>query len=129
MMSAFLDKPAREIMSTPVVTVLFSDPVISAVNKMITHDIGAVVVMMGGQPVGIITERDILKRVVLEERNPRTTMCQDVMSKPLITIRPDTPLGEAISIMQKNSIRRLPVVERGELRGIITEKDIIRKII
>ena len=125
MMSAFLDKPAKEIMSTPVVTVLFSDPVISAVNKMITHDIGAVVVMMGGQPVGIITERDILKRVVLEERNPRTTMCQDVMSKPLITIRLDTPLSEAISIMQKNGIRRLPVVENNEIIGIVTDLSLI----
>ncbi len=128
-MSGVFDKPVREIMTSPVVTVMFSDPVIAAVDKMISHDIGAVVVISAGKPVGIITERDILKRVILEERDPRSTFCQDIMSKPLITVRPDTPLSEALAIMRRNGIRRLPVVEKGELVGIVTEKDIIRKIL
>ncbi len=129
MMSEVFDKPVREIMTTPVVTVMFSDPVIAAVEKMISHDIGAVVVISGGRPVGIITERDILKRVILEEKDPRSVFCQDIMSKPLITIKPDTPLSEALSIMRKHGIRRLPIVEGDELIGIITEKDLIRKIL
>jgi len=128
-MSEVFDKPVREIMTTPVVTVMFSDPVIAAVEKMISHDIGAVVVISGGRPVGIITERDILKRVILEEKDPRSVFCQDIMSKPLITIKPDTPLSEALSIMRKHGIRRLPIVEGDELIGIITEKDLIRKIL
>jgi len=128
-MSEVFDKPVREIMTTPVVTVMFSDPVIAAVEKMISHDIGAVVVISGGRPVGIITERDILKRVILEEKDPRGVFCQDIMSKPLITIKPDTPLSEALSIMRKHGIRRLPIVEGDELIGIITEKDLIRKIL
>jgi len=129
LMSEVFDKPVREIMTTPVVTVMFSDPVIAAVEKMISHDIGAVVVISGGRPVGIITERDILKRVILEEKDPRSVFCQDIMSKPLITIKPDTPLSEALSIMRKHGIRRLPIVEGDELIGIITEKDLIRKIL
>lgn len=62
--SSRINKPVSEIMTTPVVTVLFSDPVIAVVNKMITHDIGAVVVMSADMPTGIITERDILQRII-----------------------------------------------------------------
>lgn len=127
--SSKLDRAVSEIMTTPVVTVLFSDPVIAAVNKMITHDIGAVVVMSAGVPAGIITERDILQRVVLEERDPRTTICQDIMSKPLITVTPDTSMTKALEIMRKHGIRRLPVVRGRTLVGIVTEKDIIRKLL
>lgn len=127
--SSRIDKPVSEIMTTPVVTVLFSDPVIAAVNKMITHDIGAVVVMSAGMPTGIITERDILQRVILEERDPRTTMCQDIMSKPLITVTPDMLMTKALEIMRKHGIRRLPVVRGKTLIGIVTEKDIIRKLL
>lgn len=128
-MSEVFDKPVREIMTKPVITVPSSEPVITAVKEMVNHDIGAVVVVSNEIPVGIITERDVLKRVVLERRDPQTTPCQEVMSKPLITVRPETPLGEALSVMKKNGIRRLPVVEQGKLIGIVTEKDIIRKIL
>ena len=127
--SSRLDRPVSEVMTSPVVTVLFSDPVIAAVNKMITHDIGAVIVMSAGVPAGIITERDILQRVILEERNPRTTLCQDIMSKPLVTVPPDTPMTKALEIMRKHGIRRLPVVRGKTLVGIVTEKDIIRKLL
>lgn len=116
-------------MTSPVVTVLFSDPVIAAVNKMITHDIGAVIVMMGGQPAGIITERDILKKIIMEGRDPKKTMCQDIMTKPLVTVESDTPVARALALMKEKDIRRLPVVKMGRLVGIVTEKDIIRKII
>ncbi|HDD63773.1 MAG: histidine kinase [Thermofilum sp. ex4484_79] len=118
-----------DIMTSPVVTVLFSDPVIAAVNKMITHDIGAVIVMMGGQPAGIITERDILKKIIMEGRDPKKTMCQDIMTKPLVTVESDTPVARALALMKEKDIRRLPVVKMGRLVGIVTEKDIIRKII
>lgn len=128
-MGEVFEKPVSSIMTSPVVSVMFSDPAITAVNKMISHDIGAVVVISGGRPVGIITERDILKRVVAEERNPRATFCQNVMSKPLITTSPETTVGKALEIMKKNGIRRLPVVRGEELVGIVTEKDIIRKLI
>jgi len=127
--SSRLDRPVSEIMTSPVVTVLFSDPVIAAVSKMVAHDIGAVVVMSAGEPAGIITERDVLERVVLEDRNPRTTTCQEVMSKPLITVTPDTPMTKALEIMRKHGIRRLPVVRGRALVGIVTEKDIIRKLL
>ncbi len=117
-----------DIMTSPVVTVLFSDPVIAAVNKMITHDIGAVIVMMGGQPAGIITERDILKKIIMEGRDPKKTMCQDIMTKPLVTVESDTPVARALALMKEKDIRRLPVVKMGRLVGIVTEKDIIRKM-
>lgn len=128
-MSQVFDKPVSSIMTPHVVTVLFSDPIIVAVNKMITHDIGAVIVMSAGKPIGIITEKDILTRVILEEKDPRKTFCQNIMSKPLIMVSPDTKIGKALDIMRQNNIRRLPVIEEDELKGIITEKDIIRKLI
>jgi len=128
-MSSVFDKPVEEIMSSPVITVNFSDPALEAARKMIAHDIGAVIVVSGGLPVGIITEKDILRKIVLEERNPRTTRCEEIMSKPLITVKPETKLGDALHIMREKNIRRLPVQRGNKLVGIVTAKDIIGKII
>ena len=75
--------------------------------------------------VGIVTERDILRKLVQE--SPYTALrVKDVMSSPLVTIDGDAAIGEAADLMAERNIRRLPVTGKGEIRGIITERDIIR---
>lgn len=116
-------------MRSPPVKVLFSDTVATVIDKMSTYDIGAVIVEMGGKPVGIITEKDILNRVIRAGKNPALTYAHEVMSKPLITIEADKTLSEALKLMRDNKIRRLAVTKRGMLVGILTERRIIDALV
>lgn len=101
-------------------------PVLDAAKLMKERKIGNVVVVEKKQPIGILTESDILKKIVADEKNPREVLVKDVMSTPIIVVDPYVTLEEAIRIMGKCSVRRLPVIENNELIGIVTQKDISR---
>ncbi|MBS7658525.1 MAG: CBS domain-containing protein [Candidatus Bathyarchaeia archaeon] len=113
-----------QIMSKNVITVDSSEKVLRALQIMAEKGIGSVIVIENGKPVGIITERDIAKKLV-QDKSTLDKKVKDVMSKPLITVSPDTGIFEALQIMRKNNIRRLPVVSAGKLEGIVTEKDLL----
>jgi len=83
-------------------------------------------IVVSNKPIGIITESDIIKKVVAENRYARDLKVEEIMSSPVIVIDPYSPLEEAMKTMGKCNIRRLPVVERGKLIGIVTHKDISR---
>ncbi len=90
---------------------------------------GYMLVADRGKLKGIVTERDILYRVVVKERDPKTTKLKHVMSKPVISIEEDSELLEASELMKKNAIRRLAVVDKkGKLVGVITSEDIARSL-
>ena len=113
------------IMTKDIVTVGADAPLTHAIKTMVEKNIGSVLVTEEGSMVGIVTERDILGKLVQE--SPYTTLrVEDVMSSPLVTIDGDAAIGEAADLMAERNIRRLPVTEKGEIRGIITERDIIR---
>ncbi len=118
----------RGVMSRPVTTVSKDHSVQKTVKTMSKKSIGCVVVMGEGKPVGMATERDILQRVVAEMRNPSEVKMKEIMSKPLITINANMPIVEAIRVMQKNNIRHLPIMEEGELIGIVTQRDLLRAL-
>lgn len=113
-----------QIMSKNVITVDASEKVLKALQVMAEKGIGSVVIVKNGKPVGILTERDVAKKLVVN-KEILDKKVEDVMSKPLITVSPDTGIFEALQIMRKNNIRRLPVVKNGKLEGIITEKDLL----
>lgn len=113
-----------QIMSKNVITVDASEKVLKALQVMAEKGIGSVVIVKNGKPVGILTERDVAKKLVVNKETLDKKV-EDVMSKPLITVSPDTGIFEALQIMRKNNIRRLPVVKNGKLEGIITEKDLL----
>ena len=96
---------------------------------MIKEDIGAAVVIENGQPVGIITEKDILERVVTPRKNVYKTLAKDVMSKPVIFIEASQSIKEALMLMKKNKIRRLAVTENGYLIGLLTERRLLASIV
>ena len=120
-----LEESVEAVTRSPPVTVLFSDSVSSVVDKMLTHDIGAVIVMSGGRPVGIITERDVLERVVKAHRDPDKTYANTIMSSPIISIDSSKSLRDALTTMRDRHIRRLAVMKGGNLVGLVTERRVL----
>ena len=113
-------------MVTNVVTVDVGVNVRKAVERMNNHEIGCLVVLEKGNFAGILTERDVLTRVVAKARNPDKTLVGDVMSKPLIVIGPEASLEEALELMFKKRVKKLTVVKDKELVGLVTMTDIAR---
>jgi CBS domain-containing protein len=99
--------------------------ILEAARVMNQHKIGALVVIEGGRVEGIFTERDVLRRVVGEQRNPATTKVAEVMTTDVACCQPDTPIEEAASVMKHHRIRHLPVVGPDRrLHGMISIGDI-----
>jgi CBS domain-containing protein len=113
-----------ELMSEKVVTVEVDVPIAKVAQTMRRKNVGCVVVCEKGRPVGVITEWDIMKKVVEKNREPKRFSARDVMSAPLISVKKDTDAVEALRLMVKKKIRRLPVVEGDRLLGIVTLVDL-----
>ena len=116
----------KEAMKTNLAVVDPSITVIEAAKIMKKRKIGNVIVVQDKQPVGILTESDILKKVVAEGKNPGEVLVKEVMSTPILITDPYISLEEAMKKMSKCNVRRLPVIEDDKLIGIITLKDISR---
>jgi CBS domain-containing protein len=113
------------IVRDPVSTVLLSTHVFDVAKIMVEQNVGAVVVARDNDPLGIITERDIIERVVLANKNIKEIVAQEIMTAPLLTIDSNRTVGEALSIMHKNHLRRLVVVKGEKLFGIVTERRLL----
>jgi CBS domain-containing protein len=118
----------KEVMTKDVMTIESSAPTKEAAELMDKHGIGCLIVVNEGKPVGIVTERDMLKRVLLQFRDPRIARVGDIMSTPLIASSPETELREAMKLMNKRRIKKLPVVEDGIVIGLLTLTDVVRSI-
>ena len=120
------DIPVKEIMTREVCTVPKEENILNAARRMLEFGVGTVVVVEGEFPVGIVTERDIIAKVVSRNKVPAEVKVEEVMTAPLITITPETSAREAGRIMLKKGIRRLPVVNNGgKLVGIVTDTDLL----
>ena len=98
--------------------------VVEAARLMREQDIGSLPITDDEQLVGMITDRDITMRVVAEAADPNATSVEDVYSRDLISVAPDNDLEEALGLMARHQVRRLPVVEDGRLVGIVAQADI-----
>jgi CBS domain-containing protein len=117
----------REAMSSPVATVNEDQSVVDAAKIMSEHRIGSIIVISADeQPNGIITERDLVFRVIANDIVPRDIKVKDVMSSPLRMVDPETSLEDAMRMMDRMNIRRLGVTYKGRLEGVISDKDILR---
>ncbi|MGE5690085.1 MAG: CBS domain-containing protein [Pseudomonadota bacterium] len=115
----------RELMTTNPSTVQASTPIVEAARIMKQEDVGPVPVVDGATLAGIVTDRDIVLRVVAEGRDPQATTVAEVMSSALVTVDPEQPLDEALRLMASHQVRRLPVVEEdGRLVGIVSQRDV-----
>ncbi len=124
-----LNLPVSVTMRQPPVTVSPSATVADVMFQMRNENIGAVIVVDDGQPVGIITEKDVLRRAILEGKDVYTTRAQEVMSTSLLTIEADRPIKEALELMRAKTIRRLAVTKHGALVGLVTERRLLEAIV
>jgi CBS domain-containing protein len=102
--------------------------VLSAVEKMNQERIGAVLVCISGEMVGIFTERDVLCRVVGEGRDPAATKVVDVMTSEVVAVRSTTSIEAAMAVISERRFRHLPVVDDGELKGLVSSGDLTRRV-
>lgn len=121
-----MSQKLRKIMVEKVVTIAPKATIRQAAELMNLHEIGCVLVVDHEKPVGILTERDMLKRIICESRSSCTTKVIDTMTKPLVTASQETRAGDAAKLMFERNIKKLPVVENGRLVGLVTLTDLLR---
>ncbi|MCB9362820.1 CBS domain-containing protein [Candidatus Woesearchaeota archaeon] len=117
----------RDVMTVDVVHFSQDAKLSEVVKTMSERNIGTAVITEGERPIGIITERDIIKKVVTKGRGLEGLIAADVMTSPIVTITPEVDFENALLIMTSNHIKSLVVVEDDELSGIITTTDILRR--
>ncbi len=100
--------------------------VLEAVQKMCAERVGALLVCEEGLPIGMFTERDLMTRVILENRDPATTPIEDVMSHDVVYVEPTTQAEEAMAVMTQRRCRHLPVVVNQQVVGLISIGDLVR---
>jgi CBS domain-containing protein len=112
-----------------VLTVKPEQPVFDAVERMGKRSAGTAVVMEGGVVVGILSERDIFRKVVLPKVEIQSIRVGDIMSKNPITVTPETNLNDCMQIMTEEHIRHLPVLLDKQLRGIVSIGDVVKYLL
>ena len=117
---------ARDLMTRNPACCSLNTTVDEIARLMVDNDCGSIPILdTADQPIGVVTDRDIVRRVVAEGKNPIGYTAETCMSEPVITVSADTGLSDVLSIMEKHQIRRIPVVdERGCCTGIISQADL-----
>jgi len=116
----------EDVMVEDVITVEEKVTVKKAVELMNKNEIGCLIVVKKGKPVGIVTERDMLKRILLESKDPEKSKVNEIMSKPLIIGKPQMNIEDAVNLMFKRNIKKLPVADNDHLVGLVTLTDLVR---
>ena len=118
----------RDIMTKEIVMIEGSESTLEAAKLMADRGISSLFVVKDGVPVGIVTERDFVKKVCAKELAISQVNVEDIMSKILTTAEPETPIEVAVQRMVNHKIRRLPIMERGKIVGIITVTDLAKHL-
>jgi CBS domain-containing protein len=105
------------------------DPVLEAIQAMAEHSIGALLVIKGTELVGIVSERDYARKVILLGRSSSETPVWQIMSAPVLSVHPDTTVTECMQLMTEQRVRHLPVVEHGNVLGVLSIGDIVRALL
>ncbi len=117
--------PVREIMTRPVITADADLDILSAAKRMGSANVGCLIIVSDDKPTGILTERDLVKKIVALAVDPRSVKVGAIMSTPVVAIDPDASLREAAALMLHSGVKRLPVISNGKLVGIITDTDLV----
>ena len=117
----------REMMSRPIIAEDGDTLVTKIAEDMDELGIGCVVITTEGKPAGIITERDIALKVLLKDRRASEVKAKEIMAFPLVTIEPETSVDEACKLAARKRIKRLPVVDKGMLVGIVSIRDLLTR--
>lgn len=112
-----------------VISVTPETPVLEVIRLMAEHGIGSVLVMRDDQLLGIATERDYARKVILKGRSSQSTPVSEIMSSPVVTIPPDKPIQSCMRMVTQRRIRHLPVVEDGVVIGLVSIGDLLKTLI
>jgi CBS domain-containing protein len=124
-----MNEPVASVLAhkgTAVYSVPPTATVLDAVVRMNEQGIGALLVLNAGRPVGIFTERDVLRRVVAERKDPATTEVAAVMTRELVVVKPSIAVQDAMAVISETRCRHLPVVQEGQVLGIVSIGDLTR---
>ena len=104
-------------------------PVLEAIKEMAEHGVGALLVMQGEKLLGVVSERDYARKVILKGRSSNETDVSQIMSAPVLTVRPDQSVNDCMRIMTENRVRHLPVVEGERVVGVLSIGDLVRTLV
>jgi CBS domain-containing protein len=121
LISDILDEKGHEVLEIDA-----GASVLDAVRRMVDANVGSLLVKEADRVVGIVTERDYLRRCALERRDDERTAVRTVMSSPLVVVTPETPVDECMAIMTDRRIRHVPVVVDGDVVGMISIGDLVK---
>jgi CBS domain-containing protein len=110
-------------------TVEAEDPVLEAIQVMADREVGALPVMRGNELVGIVSERDYARKVILLGRSSGETPVWQIMSSPVLTVTPEDTVNHCMQLVTEQRVRHLPVVDRGRLVGLVSIGDLVRAVI
>lgn len=127
-----MDKPVSTVLRSKgewVISIAPDATVFETISRMVEHNVGAIVVSKGGDLMGIFTERDYLRRIVLQGRTSKTTDVEEVMTREVICATPDHTVTECMTMMTQRKCRHLPVLRDGQLAGIISLGDCVKALL
>lgn len=118
--------PIGDYCEKPAATVLGSETVRAAAQRMRDEGLGCLAVVADGRPTGIVTDRDLVLETLSERLDPGAVRVDEIVSRPLVTIEQETPVREAVRMIRRHAVRRLPVVDdKGQLVGIVAADDLL----
>ncbi|OGW51546.1 MAG: signal transduction protein [Nitrospirae bacterium RBG_19FT_COMBO_42_15] len=120
--------PVKKIMTKEVLMINEKTSIKEVASMMKTKKIGSILVEKNNEVIGIVTEADIVRRLVAEERDPNTTLVKTIMSSPLLTIDAEMSIIDANDMMDKNRVRHLAVKEEGKIVGLVSCRDVMHPI-
>ena len=120
-LSEILDEKGADVLQVEADASVFE-----AVKRMVEANVGSLLVTEGGEITGIVTERDYLRRVALEGRTDNETAVGEIMSSPLIVVTPQATIDECMAVMTDQRIRHLPVVDGGQVVGVVSIGDVVK---
>ena len=118
-----------QIKGTQIFSVAPQDSVLRAIEIMATKHVGALLVMQGEKLLGVVSERDYARKVILKGRSSNETDVSQIMSAPVLTVRPDQSVNDCMRIMTENRGRHLPVVEGERVVGVLSIGDLVRTLV
>ena len=124
-MSTVLMRDVRDVMEKDVLSVEENTSAFDVLKKMVDRKVWSVLVTRKGLPIGVMTERDFIRRCIMSGLDSKTTPVGKLMSSPLITIEPGAPIGQALALMIDKQVRRLYVVQNGKIVGRVTQTGLL----